>query len=45
MFLTFMFLPFAIKTFVLSRFEWPLKTGFNVSGFKICYHIDIKNAC
>ena len=23
-------LPFAIKTFVLSIFEWPLKTGFTV---------------
>ena len=25
---TFINLPFAIKTFVLSIFEWPLKTGF-----------------
>ena len=25
---TFIKLPFAIKTFVLSCFEWPLKTGF-----------------
>ena len=25
---TFNKLPFAIKTFVLSIFEWPLKTGF-----------------
>ena len=23
-------LPFVIKTFVLSIFEWPLKTGFTV---------------
>ena len=23
-------LPFAIKTFVLSIFEWPLKTGFTL---------------
>ena len=26
----FIKLPFAIKTFVLSCFEWPLKTGFTV---------------
>ena len=28
MILTFIKLPFAIKTFVLLIFEWPLKTGF-----------------
>ena len=28
---TFIKLLFAIKTFVLSIFEWPLKTGFTVS--------------
>ena len=28
--LTFIKLPFAIKIFVLSIFEWPLKTGFTV---------------
>ena len=28
--LTFINLPFAIKTFVLSIFEWPLKTCFTV---------------
>ena len=27
---TFIKLPFVIKIFVLSIFEWPLKTGFNV---------------
>ena len=27
---TFIKLPFAIKTFVLSTFEWRLKTGFTV---------------
>ena len=27
---TFINLPFAIKTFVLSIFEWSLKTGFTV---------------
>ena len=24
-------LPFVVKTFVLSVFEWPLKTGFTVT--------------
>ena len=28
--LTFIKLPFAIKTFVFSILEWPLKTGFTV---------------
>ena len=28
---TFIRLPFVIKTFVLSIFEWPLKTGFAVT--------------
>ena len=27
---TFIRLPFSIKTFVLSIFKWPLKTGFTV---------------
>ena len=27
---TFIKLPFFIKTFVLSFFEWPLETGFTV---------------
>ena len=34
-------LPFAIKTFVSSIFEWPLKTGFTVFLYQIhipqCY--------
>ena len=29
--LTFIKLPFAIRTFILSIFEWPLKTGFTVT--------------
>ena len=29
--LTFIRLPFVFKTFVLSIFEWPLKTGFTMS--------------
>ena len=30
--LIFIKLPFVIKVFVLSIFEWPLKTGFTVSA-------------
>ena len=30
---TFILLPFSIKTFVLSIFQWPLKTGFTVIHF------------
>ena len=26
-------IPLVFKTFVLSIFEWPLKTGFNVSPY------------
>ena len=29
---TFIKLPFVFKTFVLSIFEWPLKTGFTVNA-------------
>ena len=32
---TFIKLPFVIKIFVLSFFEWPLKTGFTVP-FLLC---------
>ena len=36
--LTFIKLPFAIKIFVLSIFEWALKTGFTVhAGWSIVY--------
>ena len=31
--LTCLKLPFVIKIFVLSIFEWPLKTGLTVVGF------------
>ena len=31
---TFIKLPFVFKTFVLSIFEWPLKTGFTVLLFQ-----------
>ena len=30
---TFIKLPFVIKIFLLSIFEWPFYTGFTVSGF------------
>ena len=33
--LTFLKLPFVFKTFVLSIFEWPLKTGLTV----LCKHL------
>ena len=32
---TFINLTFAFKTFVLSIFEWPLKTGFAVSIYTV----------
>ena len=35
--LTFIKLPFVIKTFVVSIFEWPYKTGFTVS-YKFIHH-------
>ena len=35
--LTFMKLPFAIKAFVVSIFEWPLKTDFTVSLSTLIY--------
>ena len=41
--LTFIKLPFVIKIFVLSSFEWPLKTGFTVKVSilkKICAQCD-----
>ena len=39
--LTIINLPFVIKIFVLSIFEWPPKTGFTVRAFKAtawCHH-------
>ena len=46
---TFITLQFVIRIFVLSIFEWPLKTGFTVSHFsqinciqfKICQQLDL----
>ena len=35
--LTFIKLPFFIKTFVLSIFEWPLKAGFTVNKIIVQY--------
>ena len=36
--LTFIKLPFVIKTFVLSVFEWPLKTVFTVKFIFLISH-------
>ena len=33
---TFIKLPFVIKIFVLSIFEWPFKTVFSVHVFIVC---------
>ena len=35
---TFIKLLFAIKTFVLSTFKWPLKTGFTVHPLALVFH-------
>ena len=35
MLLTFIKLPFVFKTFVLSIFEWSLKTGFTVLNINL----------
>ena len=37
-FSTFIKLPFVIKIFVLSIFEWPLKTGFTVVKLDQCVY-------
>ena len=39
---TFIKLPFVIKSFVLSVFEWPLKTGFTVLSTFIILQVVIK---
>ena len=36
---TFIELPFVFNTFVLSIFEWPLKTGFTVIFSCFCCHL------
>ena len=38
--LTFIKLPFLIKIFVLSIFEWPFYTGFTVNILTLCILID-----
>ena len=40
---TFIKLPFVIKVYVLSIFEWPLKTGFTVYNDKCGPHSIVKN--
>ena len=39
--LTFIKLPFVIKTFVLSIFEWSLKTGFTILYGDLVYRFKI----
>ena len=39
--LTFINLPFAIKTFVMSIFEWPLKTGFTVIRWEVSQSLNV----
>ena len=50
---TFFKLPFSIKTFVLSIFEWPLRTGFTVqhnsrlslnAGQKYCRLLQVEHS-
>ena len=44
---TFIKLPLSIKTFVLSIFKWPLKTGFTVilklEESAVFFHSDIRH--
>ena len=39
--LTFIKLPFSIKTFVVSIFKWPLKTGFTVHHTNVPLSSDV----
>ena len=44
---TFIKLPFVFKTFVLSIFEWPLKTGFTACDKlfgQMGWHTEVKVA-
>ena len=41
---TFIKLPFAIKTFVLPVFKWPLKTGFTVPEVHKLIHTGPRSA-
>ena len=43
--LTFIKLPFSIKTLVLSIFKWPLKTGFTEFGGSIGMDHVISDPC
>ena len=40
----FIKLPFVIKTFVMSIFEWPFYTGFTVYCCKKCFNEQKRNA-
>ena len=47
---TYIKLPFVFKTFVLSIFEWLLKTGFTVSIFRhtlclcLCFFLSLSSS-
>ena len=41
---TFIKLPFVIKVFVLSIFEWPFYTGFTVLFYGICQQLRLSLA-
>ena len=40
---TFIKLPFVIKIFVLSIFEWPLKTGITVTRHRNLYVLNVSD--
>ena len=44
-FTTFIKLSFSIKTFVLSFFKWPFKTGFTVLNIYIKVHVPCEIRC
>ena len=43
--MTFIKLPFVIKIFVLSIFEWPPKTGFTVVNNSLSTQCVLKRVC
>ena len=43
--LTLIKLPFVINIFILSIFEWPLKTGFTVHNGHDCPKLTLKHLC
>ena len=43
--LTFVKLPFVIKIFILSIFEWPFYTGFTVIGSNFFFTVLLTKQC